>query len=198
MSIATGGYFDDGAYRDMVSWAADTPWLHGPVGFYSEGGLVVAVLLALLGLWLGRHRGLEMVLRALWVPGAMVVAIVVSSLLKGFFRESRPCLVLAVHPVEKCPGLTDYAFPSNHAVLAGAAAIALFGVARWLGVIGVINALVVAASRVYLGQHYPHDVVIGLVLGGLIAGLGLLAGQALLPVVLPAVTPERGRASTPT
>src|SRR2546423_21138 len=111
MPIATGGYFDDGAHRDMVSVAAGTPWLHGPAAFYTQGGLLVAVLLAALGLWLGRRRGVEMVLRALWVPGAMVVAFVVSSLLKSSLRESRPCLVLQVHAVEKCPGVTDYAFP---------------------------------------------------------------------------------------
>jgi hypothetical protein len=31
-----------------------------------------------------------------------------------------------------------------------------------------------AATRVYVGAHYPHDVIVRLVLGGLVAGVGWL------------------------
>lgn len=181
------GFSDDGAYRWVVSLAKDTPWLHLPVTLWTSFGIVLPVLLAVLGLWLGRGRGLDTLLRAAWVPGAMVVAFVISAVIKSLVAEHRPCQVILVKTVEKCPGVTDYAFPSNHSVLAAAGAVALFGLGSRLGWIGVVNAVLVAFTRVYLGVHYPHDVIVGVIVGGVVAGTGLLSGRALLPVIVPAL-----------
>jgi undecaprenyl-diphosphatase len=185
---AAASYPDDGIYRWMVSLARHTGWLHGAADFWTSAGVVLPVLLALVGLWLGRRRGLDMLLRSAWVPGAMVVAFAVSLVVKNIFAEHRPCQEILVHTVDKCPGPTDYSFPSNHSVLAMAGAVALFGMAglgKRLGLIGVVSALVVAVTRVYLGDHYPHDALAGLIVGGTVAALGLWAGRALLPVVVP-------------
>src|SRR5206468_11785663 len=78
---------------------------------------------------------------------------------------------------------SDFSFPSDHAVMAGAAAAALWLVSRALGALATVAALVMAFARVYIAAHYPWDVAAGLVVGALVALLGWLLLRRLLTVV---------------
>jgi membrane-associated phospholipid phosphatase len=63
----------------------------------------------------------------------------------------------------------DFSFPSDHSVVAGAIAGGLFFVSfRW-GVVAAGLGLFLGFARVYVGVHYPIDVLAGLLLGALIA-----------------------------
>lgn len=73
--------------------------------------------------------------------------------------------------LEACPAPGDWSFPSNHATLAAAAAVALWSVSARLGVIATIGATAMAVSRVWVGAHYPHDIIAGLAVGGLVAAI---------------------------
>jgi undecaprenyl-diphosphatase len=61
---------------------------------------------------------------------------------------------------------TFSSFPSDHAMLFFALAVPLWSRSRWLGAAAMIwTALVICLPRVYLGYHYPSDVLAGAVLG---------------------------------
>jgi undecaprenyl-diphosphatase len=61
---------------------------------------------------------------------------------------------------------TFSSFPSDHAMLFFALAVPLWNRSRWLGAAAMIwAALVICLPRVYLGYHYPSDVLAGAVLG---------------------------------
>ena len=64
-------------------------------------------------------------------------------------------------------------FPSDHAVLFFALATGLFFISRALGAFALLYTfLVVALPRMYLGLHYPTDILAGAAIGTSIAWLG--------------------------
>lgn len=106
-------------------------------------------------------------------------AVVLYSLLKPLVRRPRPQMG---HLVANASG---FAFPSGHATQAAAVGVTLAilvsastgswsrKVAAWMG--AVIFAIVVGFSRVYLGVHWPTDVLAGYALGAIWASLSNLA-----------------------
>jgi len=63
----------------------------------------------------------------------------------------------------------DASFPSDHVVAACAIAVVLVSFHRHLGAIALLLAAVLAYDRVYIGVHYPGDVLGGMFLGTLVA-----------------------------
>lgn len=123
---------------------------------------------------------------------------VVVFVLKMIIRRPRPCHSLdGVHGLFGNPD--DYSFPSGHA--SGSFAFAFFVTALlmrqgrqvpaharlcfWVSVFVLALASAISYSRVYLGVHFPGDVVAGAILGGTLGTLGArrnltrLASEAL-------------------
>jgi membrane-associated phospholipid phosphatase len=97
-----------------------------------------------------------------------LVAEGLSSLLKGVFDRPRPSVVdPAVHPLVAVPH--NGSMPSTHAASAFAAAVAVGLVHPRLRWPLLALAALIAFSRVWLGVHYPTDVIAGAALGAVIA-----------------------------
>ncbi|WP_321962124.1 phosphatase PAP2 family protein [Paraburkholderia sp. J7] len=63
-------------------------------------------------------------------------------------------------------------FPSDHAALWMAIAVGIFSVWRWIGLLAIIHCVVfVCLPRIYLGLHYPTDVIAGAGIGAFCAWL---------------------------
>ncbi len=61
---------------------------------------------------------------------------------------------------------TFSSFPSDHAMLFFALSVPIWALSRWLGAAAMLwTMLVICLPRIYLGYHYPSDVVAGAVLG---------------------------------
>ncbi|MGD6740622.1 phosphatase PAP2 family protein [Streptomyces sp. BH106] len=169
-----GASVDGAAYSDVVRLAGRAPgWLDSTVALWSTYGLLLFAVLMVWAWWRARRVGPEAALTALAAPVLVLAAFAVDTLVKSVVREVRPCRSLHVATLEACPAPGDWSFPSNHAALAAAAAVALWFVSRRLGVVAVVAALAMAASRVWVGAHYPHDVAVGIAVGALTALVGL-------------------------
>ena len=126
-------------------------------------------------LWRGDKR-----LRWLVLASALVLALsdqTASKLLKPLIERPRPCHVLAnIRLLVECGG--GFAMPSSHAANAMGQAF-LFSLAirgmRWY--LYAVAALV-AISRVFVGVHYPADILVGATLGACSGLAGYVAFNA--------------------
>lgn len=134
--------------------------------FSAWGILLLAALWAFV-FW--RSRSSTARTMALTLAGAVGVltSYGLSEWAKTYLEAERPCRTFpeVVIAAAECPPPGDWSFPSNHATIAGALFVALVCVSRPTGLIGLPIALAVTFSRTFVGVHYPHDVVVGFVLG---------------------------------
>ena len=113
----------------------------------------------------GRASARLEILRALAL--ALVVAELMAQVLKHLADQPRPLAVidgLDTHgyPVEP----HENAYPSAHTALLVAAVCALWPWMRWPHrVVGVAIAVLVACNRIYVGAHWPVDVLGGFAIG---------------------------------
>ncbi|MFF8032732.1 MULTISPECIES: phosphatase PAP2 family protein [unclassified Streptomyces] len=177
---------------DINGLAKDAPpWFDRIMEFVGEYGLLFAmVLLVLWCWWTVRRRGGEdaapSVAALVWAPLAAGVAVLVNVPIRGFVERPRPFndhqgLEVLVQ------GKTDYSFVSDHATITMALAVGLFVANRRFGLVGLGIALLEGFCRVYMGVHYPTDVVGGLALGTAVALLLSPLAMALLTPVMRAI-----------
>jgi membrane-associated phospholipid phosphatase len=164
---------DDGWYRQITSFAQHTVWLQSPMKLYTLAGIGLLGLMALYAWWSARARADRAAMVAVaWLGLGTVISVACGLGLKQVFQENRPCQAIHVTTVQACPGPSDYSFPSDHTTVAVALAVGLWIVSRKLGIIAAILAVIEGFSRVYLGQHYPHDVLGGAILSTAVLLIG--------------------------
>jgi undecaprenyl-diphosphatase len=131
------------------------------VGSYAAIWIAIAIVLALL--W----RRPQIFVR---VALAAALGEILSALLKGVFGRSRP----HVDGLVTLPA--THSFPSGHSTTSFACATVLASYAPRAAVPFFVLAALIAWSRVYVGVHYPLDVLAGAALG---VAIGLFVVRAL-------------------
>ena len=101
-----------------------------------------------------------------------------NGILKPLVARTRPYEInTAVQLIVAKP--TDFSFPSGHAAASFAAVSALYFSKDKLWIPGLVIALLIAFSRLYLYVHYPSDVLAGILLGILLGFLGVRLAAVL-------------------
>lgn len=163
---------DSRAYRWVNRLQVRTGWAHVPLRVYAKDGIVVFAVLLLVGWALTRRDPSAAPLaKVAWAGAAAIVGLIVNQVVGHLVDRARP---YASHPGAHLlvSRTRDFSFPSDHAVVAGAVAAGLFLAHRRIGVVAIVAALAMAFARVYVGAHYPGDVIAGLVIGALVAIAG--------------------------
>ena len=146
------------AIQDVTPAWLDTPMRAvTALGYYY---VVVPAVLVAVGVFLRYGRRLSALLLAVATCGSLLL----TTVLKAVFERARPELVDSGYTA------SFYSFPSGHATVAVGfygtltllVAYNLRGMARWtVVVVGVLLILLIGFSRLYLGVHYPTDILAG-------------------------------------
>ena len=126
--------------------------------------MATIILMFIFGGWIGKKIAVIMAI-------CMIVLILFGILAKDIVQRPRPLI-----PEEDIILTADaeYAFPSGHALIVSAnaaVALALFRFTRMQRIISILlafEAAIVCISRIYVGAHYPLDVI-----GGVLLGVGI-------------------------
>ncbi|MFJ3699263.1 phosphatase PAP2 family protein [Streptomyces sp. NPDC090052] len=175
-----GSHIDGSLFTTVTDFARDTRWLNAPLESWTNIGLGVFAILMIVGWWQARRRDSASMALALAVPVSVVVAFAAAEVVKKLVSEVRPCRSMPhAFIVETCPAPSDFAFPSGHTTTAAATVAALYLLNRKLCAIAALFALFEGFTRVYVGAHYPHDVLGSALLALPIAFLTSLALRRL-------------------
>ncbi len=104
----------------------------------------------------------------------MICALLLSLLINnGILKNS----FLRIRPYDTIEGLTrlieaqsDFSFPSGHSASSFAGAVVIYKmVDKKYGIMAIVLACFISFSRLYVGVHYPTDVLCGIISGTCIA-----------------------------
>ncbi|MFF4743392.1 phosphatase PAP2 family protein [Streptomyces chengbuensis] len=185
---------DVGLLYDINGLARSAPpWFDRVMEFVGEYGIMLALVLVGLWCWWSvRRRGtpedsIGAVAALVWAPLAAGVALLINVPIRGFVERPRP--FLDHHGLEVLvDGKTDFSFVSDHSTMAMAVGVAVFVANRRFGLAAIGLALAEGFCRVYMGVHYPTDVVGGFALGTAVVLLLSPLAQALLTPLVSAVS----------
>jgi undecaprenyl-diphosphatase len=141
-------------------------------------------LVALAFLVPGAHQRWERRSGAVLATAAAGLALLVNQPISHFIDRARPFVAHPAHAHLLIARSPDPSFPSDHATGAFALAFGIWLYDRTLGTVLLLLAALLSLARVYVGTHYPGDVVAGALLGIAVAGaLYLLPTRRLIEAV---------------
>ncbi|WNI23413.1 phosphatase PAP2 family protein [Streptomyces sp. ITFR-16] len=179
---------------DINGLAKSAPtWFDRVMEFIGEYGIMLGMVLVVLWCWWSvRRRGtaedsVTAVAGIVWAPLAAGIALLVNIPIRGFVERPRPFKDHQGLDV-LVDGKNDFSFVSDHATMAMALGVALFVANRKFGIAAIGLALLEGFCRIYMGVHYPTDVI-----GGF--ALGTAAALLLAPLAMMLLTPLMGAVS---
>ncbi|MEU2156626.1 phosphatase PAP2 family protein [Streptomyces sp. NPDC019396] len=194
-----GTNFDVSLLQDINGMARSAPsWFDRAMQSTGEHGIMLALVLLVLWCWWsarrlsGEREAVTALAALVWAPLAAGAAALVNIPIRDFVERPRPFLDHQGIEV-LLPGETGFSFVSGDATVAMALAVGLFMAHRRSGLAAIGLALVAGFCQVYLGVHYPTDVVGGFALGTAVTLLFAPLALALLTRPLTALA-RSGRA----
>jgi undecaprenyl-diphosphatase len=114
-----------------------------------------------------KHKKQNRTMVVVATMSAFFARYIIKPLILFFYTEPRPFIFFPeIQPLIKIWKIENFqSFPSGHALIFFALATTIFLFNKKLGLFFMISAILISISRVYVGVHWPFDILAGAVLG---------------------------------
>ncbi|MBX3111778.1 MAG: phosphatase PAP2 family protein [Fimbriimonadaceae bacterium] len=174
-------------FRQIYGWPQS--WAPLFVGL-SEGNKNWAVRLLFLALFVTCLVQAKLRRAALVGVSAWLLSDALCNLLKSGLKGLRPTVELATEVVARVEGGHGYGTASAHAASTMAVAVAFMMVDRRWGTAWLVVSLMTGLARIYVGVHFPSQVLLGWAVGALVAWSLTKLSLRIWPGKRPAVEPD--------
>ncbi len=175
--------FDVSVFHAINQFAGHNALLDGIMVFFASYAPETYALLFIVS-WFALPKG-EVTKREVLVRAALagILALVINVLVAHLWFRPRPFVTLPPHTFTQLVSHpADASFPSDHAAGSFGFAAGVWGAGpRWVQWVFTLVAVLVMIARVFVGLHWPTDVLGGFVIGTL---CGLLS-HSFRPITLP-------------
>lgn len=154
---------DTSVFNAIHGLAGDSVWLDFLGVFFAKYlpyFIIVGFLVGLLFVRDWRRRFYDFVLITLSI---LLARGIILEFIRFVYYRPRPELVLSVDTLIETPSLPS--FPSGHAAVFFALGAALWFLNKKWGLFLLSAALIVSVGRVFVGVHWPSDVIVGALIG---------------------------------
>lgn len=165
---------NDALFRAINGLAGQWPPLDAVMTWFAEDATYALVVIAVASWLVNRLLGRPLGVRAAL---SVVIAMVICETITLWYFHPRPFAVLP-DVLQLVPHEPNSSFPSTHATALSAGAGPFVWSRARLGVLLLVGTLLVGFARIYVGVHYPADVLVGFALG---FGVSYLLHRASTP-----------------
>lgn len=161
--------FDLAGYHLLNQFAGHHPILDSMMSFFAQYALELYAILFILA-WFVLPKSDTKSRHMLVISGfAGILALLINLVISHIWFRPRPFVALPHGSFNQIiPHSNDASFPSDHTSGSFGFASATWGKnTKWISCSFTILAVMVMVSRVYVGVHYPTDVLAGLVVGSI-------------------------------
>jgi undecaprenyl-diphosphatase len=115
--------------------------------------------------------------------GAAALGLVINRIVAAIHHRDRP---YQTHPGAHVfgPHKTDASMPSDHATAAFAIAVAVLLIDTGVGLLFLALAVLIAIGRVLVGEHYPGDVLVSILIGVSVAFIVVRLGRPVIAFIV--------------
>ncbi|MBT2656043.1 undecaprenyl-diphosphatase [Bacillus sp. ISL-18] len=151
-------------FKDINQAAGHHPILDGLMVFVTQNALIIYAVVLLLMWFFGKDKYKNTVVLAA-ITG--IIALFINVVIGHIYFEPRPFVSHKVNLL--ISHSSDASFPSDHGTGAFSLALAVLYRHRKLGIGMVLFAVLTGISRVYVGHHYPFDIIGSLVVAAIVS-----------------------------
>lgn len=139
--------------------------------FFAEYLVYIILVVVVVGIYINRGNSPMRNVYGAALTGAIIASWIIKPLILLVLQNPRPFIAISgIQPLIEPPlGENLASFPSGHALFTFAIAAAVHAYNKKLGTVFYIAAILIGLARIYVGVHWPVDILAG-------AGLGILAG----------------------